>query len=341
MKKKIIIGIIIIAVILFLAGIITNYIDSGRVTTGHEPKYCIKTVNQDGSKVTYWGLGYKVIRYVGVSPSEPYENNIGVKMGNWFMNFDLPENNYKAELKAVVVKVNERSMLVMETEKANELISVGFTDEGNIGFKQGQEILIYFDGIIMASYPAQIGNVQKIKIVQEESNIEIPDYILRYCYSSKEKVTVSINDFTKSSIFFNIEDTNELPYTYSNDYKIYKKVKNDDYTGIGYKIGEETENSTSAFTGTGSEYIWEEVEKISDVESKNTVEDLSYNNPNKIENEYYTAIGKKCDWTKLYGELTEGEYEFVFSANSAFYIRIKFEINKNGEISYNKPVLEY
>ena len=82
MKKKICIGIGIILIILIVAGIITNYADTGRVTTGHEPKYCIKVVSHDGSKVTYWGLGYKVIRYVGVSPNEPYENNIGVKMGS-------------------------------------------------------------------------------------------------------------------------------------------------------------------------------------------------------------------------------------------------------------------
>ena len=81
MKKKICIGIGIILIILIVAGIITNYADSGRVTTGHEPKYCIKVVSYDGSKVTYWGLGYKVIRYVGVSPNEPYESNIGTKMG--------------------------------------------------------------------------------------------------------------------------------------------------------------------------------------------------------------------------------------------------------------------
>lgn len=90
MKKKICIGVGILLMILIVAGIITNYIDSGRVTTGHEPKYCIKIVNNDGSKVTYWGLGYKVIRYVGVSPNEPYESNIGVKMGNWFMKYELP-----------------------------------------------------------------------------------------------------------------------------------------------------------------------------------------------------------------------------------------------------------
>ena len=93
MKKKIGIGIVIFLILLIIVGIITNYADSGRVSTGHEPKYCIKLVSNDGSKVTYWGLGYKVIRYVGVSPNEPYENNIGTKMGSWFMNYELPKSN--------------------------------------------------------------------------------------------------------------------------------------------------------------------------------------------------------------------------------------------------------
>ena len=89
MKKKIGIGIGIFVIILIISGIITNYVDGGRVTTGHEPKYCIKIVSNDENKVTYLGLGYKVIRYVGVSPNEPYENNIGVKMGSWFMKYEL------------------------------------------------------------------------------------------------------------------------------------------------------------------------------------------------------------------------------------------------------------
>lgn len=90
MKRKILISLGIFAVLLVAAGFITNYADVGRVATGHEPRYCIKTVSNNGSKVTYWGLGYKVIRYVGVSPNEPYENNLGVKMGNWFMEYELP-----------------------------------------------------------------------------------------------------------------------------------------------------------------------------------------------------------------------------------------------------------
>lgn len=93
MKKKICIILGAILILIIIAGFITNYVDGGRVTTGHEPKYCIKVVSNNGNKITYWGLGYKVIRYVGVFPKEPYESNIGVKMGSWFMKYELNESN--------------------------------------------------------------------------------------------------------------------------------------------------------------------------------------------------------------------------------------------------------
>ena len=106
--KKICISVGIVLIGLIAMGIITNYIDSGRVTTGHEPKYCIKIVNNDGSKVTYWGLGYKVIRYVGVSPNEPYESNIGVKMGNWFMKYKLPiDSEFNKENSSNISNLND------------------------------------------------------------------------------------------------------------------------------------------------------------------------------------------------------------------------------------------
>ncbi len=105
-KKLLIIGVILI-LILIIVGVITNYIDSGRVTTNHEPKFCIKTISNDGSKITYWGLGYKVIRYVGVSPNEPYESNIGTKMGNWFMKYELPKvENIEIEYEGKIVTIN-------------------------------------------------------------------------------------------------------------------------------------------------------------------------------------------------------------------------------------------
>lgn len=94
MKKKICTIIGIVLIILIVVGIITNYFDSARITTGHEPKFCLRVVNDAKNKVTYWGLGYKVIRYVSVSQDEPYENNVGVKMGSWFMKYDLPKDKH-------------------------------------------------------------------------------------------------------------------------------------------------------------------------------------------------------------------------------------------------------
>ena len=92
MKKKGFIITISMLMIFIVVGLVTKYIDTANVSTGHEPEGCIKIVSQDGSKVTYWGLGYKVVRYVGVSPKEPYEDNIGVKMGSWFMKYEDPTN---------------------------------------------------------------------------------------------------------------------------------------------------------------------------------------------------------------------------------------------------------
>ena len=136
----------------------------------------------------------------------------------------------------------------MGIEEVSGLYSVGFASEGNIGFKQDQEILIYFNGMIMETYPGQLGDVGKIEIIKEKSDVEIPQNILRYCYSSENNVTVTVNELTNKSISYTIKDTNELPYNYSNTYQIYKKVKNENYTGVGQVIGENTKNSIAGFT---------------------------------------------------------------------------------------------
>lgn len=91
MKKKNLIVIGIISIFLVVAGLITSYIDSARVRNSIEPKFAIKITTDGGNKVTYWGLGYKVVRYPSVSPNEPYKNSLGVKMGNWLMNYKLSE----------------------------------------------------------------------------------------------------------------------------------------------------------------------------------------------------------------------------------------------------------
>lgn len=92
MAKKLIFVAIPIAIIITFA-LITNYIDSGRVVHGEKPKFTIKIVHGDGSKITYLGLGYKVVAYTGVSPKEPYELHPYKQFGSWFMKYEKPNNN--------------------------------------------------------------------------------------------------------------------------------------------------------------------------------------------------------------------------------------------------------
>lgn len=109
MKKKIYIIWGIIVTLLITAALVTSYTDSARVRNAVEPVHTIKIVSEDGSKITYWGLGYKVIRYPSVSPNEPYRNNRGVKYGSWFMDYELPIENIDDKLKYSYLEVIENS----------------------------------------------------------------------------------------------------------------------------------------------------------------------------------------------------------------------------------------
>lgn len=162
----------------------------------------------------------------------------------------LYNNVLSHKFKAVVVQVRDNSMVVVENNTSKGLLIIGFSDEGNIGYKQGQEIAIYYNGIVDSMYPGRIDSPDKIKITKEKSNIEIPEEALRYCYSSRDNINVEISELTNNGIHLKITDTNELQYNYAHNYKISKEVKNPNYTGIGYKIGEDTENSTAPYIRT-------------------------------------------------------------------------------------------
>lgn len=129
MKSKIAKIICIIIPIFVILGLITSYIDSARLRNAVEPKYTIKIINGNGSKITYWGLGYKIIRYPSVSPNEPYKNNRGVKYGNWFM-------KYEPKAETTLDKLNEINNQIIKyfTENnANEYdnFSYNYIDEEN------------------------------------------------------------------------------------------------------------------------------------------------------------------------------------------------------------------
>lgn len=222
--------------------------------------------------------------------------------------------NIVAKKTAVIVKVNEDSLDVMGIEDSNDLLTVNFAEEGNIGFKQGQEILIYFNGKIENR---KIENTGKIEIIKEKSDIEIPESAIREFYSSIDNVELSINSITKTGIDFTIRDTNEIPYNFSNNYTISRKIVKE------IPPVEDTWMTQSTMSTEGVEISWKEVQKTSNItcESTGTFEEIDENTTRKI-----------YDWSNLFGELESGEYEIIFSEeelNERIYI--SFELDENGK----------
>jgi len=262
-KRTIIIVIIIIVLIiilgLWISGIIPKQI--ARISAAHYlkknfPKMQLEYVDIEWSS----SFGGYSIRFKDknneihgfIMNNKYFPVNLGQGLfgfeENYREKYSEENDNMKATIKAVVVKVNENNLLAMRIENGTELYSVGLKNAKNIELKKGQEILIYFNGYVMESYPAQLGNIGKIEIVKDESSTQIPDDIIRYCYSSRDNVNIVVSELTNRGISLTITDTNELSYNYSHSYKINKKVKNENYTGVGQKIGEDTENSTSGYT---------------------------------------------------------------------------------------------
>ncbi len=92
--------------------------------------------------------------------------------------------------------------------------------------------------------------------------------------------------------------------------------------------------------GTGAEYIWEELEKISDVSKNNTIEELVYDLPNTTDEESIKTSGRRINWEPLYGELSQGEYGITLLGNSSPIININFTIDENGNVSYGESTIE-
>ncbi len=210
MKKKIGISIGILVIVLIVAGIITNYSDSARVTTGHEPKCCIKVVSNDGSKVTYWGLGYKVVRYVGVSPNEPYESNIGVKMGNWFMKYELP--------KADIIEIEYEGQIITITDIKdigiieNILLNSKYNGEICNGINT-HKIILNKDIYYIKESCKEIQKGDKQATISTE-DLETINNIIFQNKTNEIKSIAESYTFTKTYNVVNVADSNDENYLY-------------------------------------------------------------------------------------------------------------------------------
>ena len=252
------------------------------------------------------------------------------------------KNNMVSKMEGIIVKVNDNYISVMKEGNETDLYNISFSKDGNMGFEIGQKVLVYYGGTVVTTFPAIISNVGKIEILKDENKSEIPYNVLTFFYSSKDNLSVSVSELTNKGITFSITDTNKIPYKYPNKYIIYKKVYNEDYEEKTYSKEENTGNSIKQSEGMGAEYIWKEVDKISYQSYESTTQDLVYNLPNINEKEDYSVIGKKIDWSNIYGELTSGEYQFSYYTYTPnmFFINIKFSIDSNGQIIMDKPYMD-
>ena len=209
-----------------------------------------------------------------------------------------------SNMRGVVIKAEEKSLTIMDV-KDESLYYVAIPENNKLQFKQGQEILIYFNdyAIIEQSYPANIGteDIEKIRIVKEKSNVKIPRKKLERVYSTDEKVLITVDELSPTGISITINDTNEFKreYNHSNSYIVSKK---------------------------GSSGSYSELVRKSNI--KTTVKSV-IDNSGAIKNTY--------NWENTYGKLESGEYQFKTST-ADYYINIfiNFTIDENGKITYSK-----
>lgn len=174
-----------------------------------------------------------------------------------------------ATMDVVIVRVYDTYLGVVEKDDTTGLMRVSIPTGDTNEYKQNQEIRIYFDGIINESYPGSFGKIFNIEILKENSDITIPEKALKYFYSSRNNVSVSNINVTQTGISFEIKDTNEYKYEYTNKYTLFKKnpeaeqVEAPDMPIV-------TGNTTSSYEGSGIP-LWEEASKFSTVNSEETV----------------------------------------------------------------------
>lgn len=209
-----------------------------------------------------------------------------------------------SNMRGVVIKAEEKSLTIMDVRDEG-LYYVFIPENNKLQFKQGQEILVYFNdyAIIEQTNPAIIGteDIEKIRILKEKSNVEIPRKKLERVYSTDEKVLITIDELSLTGISITINDTNEFKreYEHSNYYRVSKKESNGSYN---------------------------ELEKNTNI--KTTINSV-IDNKGTIRNTY--------NWENIYGKLDSGEYQFKTSTSDHYInIFIDFSIDENGKITYSK-----
>ena len=336
MKKTvmIIILIIVLLIILWLGMFLTDYV---RCSNFEEPLFAKATFStdlgySDGRKdLAYKGVGYNIsTNYIQTAESEKlisvymyiFNKKIlskdkeikDVIIDN--VNIENSKDNMAETKEAVIIEVNNTTLSVIDVKNKEDIYVVTIPKGENLKFKQGQEILIHYNGNIIYTFPRQIVNVGRIEIIKEVSDIEIPIGILRYFYSEKEKVSVSLDALNDAGIVMTVTDTNKIPYEYDKSVNFFY---NFEYTG---EIVEPQNIQVSGYII--SSYDNEKVEEVKAEE----LEEIK----NKEEKETITKI--VYTWGKGEEKFRKGTYDFYVNTTNLenFTIRVIFQVDESGNI---------
>lgn len=175
-------------------------------------------------------------------------------------------------------------------------------------FERGQEIEIYYDGVITETYPGKITNVSSYKILKEKSDIEIPEEVKKRYDNSTANVMVHVRNISNEKLEFRILDTNEISYKYDFDCSLSKK--------------NEEKN------------IFEKIEPTVNITMDEVIEIVD-STPGHFDME------GKIDWTDIYGMLNPGEYQFILKNKEREIhfeiIEFNFVVEENGKAICNPP----
>lgn len=243
-------------------------------------------------------------------------------------------------IKLIVIDATENSIKTIDMSDTRYIVRL---KKDGKKYKEGQEINVYFDGIVATGFPMEI-NADRIEIIKEKTDKEIPEEIYRYYNFSQKNISTEILNFTNTKMEFLINDENKYPLEYGEDfsYKILRKnVENEKYNeNLEFDYDSytpTTETTTSSYSPDPNRLkkVWEELEIIGEVNNENCKwEEVSEEN---------LKLKGICDWTEMYGELEAGEYYIEVlrkrSDNDSFFrnIIVEFKVDASGNVKYENP----
>jgi hypothetical protein len=148
--------ILIIVIAILLIFLIFFAVDYKRAKENMVPLFAIKIdAIKDDRNAEYYGIGYKVIKYVNIDNTQTK-----IEFGPWSMKFNDPF--YQAQAASFygkIINVGDKGIIVEPLEgeqirNSTDKIAIALSDTSNA--KIGGKVFVKYTGEVMESYPAQI-----------------------------------------------------------------------------------------------------------------------------------------------------------------------------------------